>query len=61
MSADQKVAKEIALSDVQNEIKAHEQFKYQCILSTKLWFHLNLIEFITDLHPAREDVKPMIM
>ena len=54
ISADQKVTKEIALFDVKNEIKAHEQFKYHSYPINQIGgFHLNLIEFITDLHPVR--------
>ena len=54
LSSNQLITKKIAVFDTENDINAFENFRYHSFPVNQIGgTHLNLIEFMTDIHPMR--------
>jgi len=54
LSSNQLITKKIAIFDTENDINAFENFRYHSFPVNQIGgTHLNLIEFMTDIHPIR--------
>ena len=54
LSGQQKITKEIAIFDLQNIIEEAEKFPYHTYPLNQIGgIHLNIVEFMTDIHPVR--------
>ena len=54
LSSNQLITKKIAIFDTENDINAFENFRYHSFPVNQIGgTHLNLVEFMTDIHPIR--------
>lgn len=54
LSPNQAITRKIAIFDTENEINAYEKFRYHSFPVNQIGgTHLNLVEFMTDIHPIR--------
>ena len=54
LSSNQLITKKIAIFDTENDINAFENFRYHTFPVNQIGgMHLNLVEFMTDIHPIR--------
>ena len=54
LSSNQLITKKIAIFDTENDINAFENFRYHSFPVNQIGgTHLNLVEFMTDIHPMR--------
>ena len=54
LSSNQLITKKIAIFDTENDINAFENFRYHTFPVNQIGgTHLNLVEFMTDIHPIR--------
>jgi len=54
LSSNQLITKKIAVFDTENDINAFENFRYHTFPVNQIGgTHLNLVEFMTDIHPIR--------